>query len=53
VLYPLARFPIYVSLPAGSLAYAVAIYLIRAIDPDEWRLARQGLLGRLRSNRAA
>ena len=53
VLYPLARFPIYVSLPAGSLAYLVAIYLIRAVDPEEWRLASQGLLGRLRPNRAA
>jgi len=53
VLYPLARFPIYVSLPAGSLAYLVAIYLIRAIDPEEWRLARHGLLGRLRPKQAA
>src|SRR6202171_1517147 len=53
VLYPLARFPIPVRLPAGSLPYLVAIYLIRAIDPEEWRLPRQGLLGRLRPNRAA
>ncbi|GAC1668820.1 MAG: hypothetical protein PVS2B1_26280 [Candidatus Dormibacteraceae bacterium] len=53
VLYPLARFPIYVSLPAGSLAYLVAVYLIRAVEPEEWRLATQGLLGRLRSSRTA
>jgi hypothetical protein len=53
VLFPLARFPIYVSLPAGSVAYLVAIYLIRAIDPEEWRLARQGLLARVSRNRAA
>jgi O-antigen/teichoic acid export membrane protein len=52
-LYPLARFPIYVSLPAGGLVYLVAIYLIRAIDADEWRLAREGLLSRLRRGRAA
>jgi O-antigen/teichoic acid export membrane protein len=52
-LYPLARFPIYVSLPAGGLVYLVAIYLIRAIDTDEWRLAREGLLSRLRPSRAA
>jgi hypothetical protein len=52
-LYPLARFPIYISLPAGSFVYLVAIYLIRAIDPDEWRLAREGLLSRLRPSRAA
>jgi len=48
VLYPLTRFSIFISLPVGSLAYLVAIYLLRAIDPEEWRLARQGLLSRLR-----
>jgi len=53
VLYPLSRFSIFISLPAGGIAYLVAIYLIRAIDPEEWRLARQGLLSRLRPNRAA
>jgi O-antigen/teichoic acid export membrane protein len=53
VLYPLSRFSIFLSLPAGGLVYLVAIYLIRAIDPEEWRLARQGLLSRLRPNRAA
>jgi O-antigen/teichoic acid export membrane protein len=52
-LYPLARFPIYVSLPAGGLVYLVAIYLIRAIEADEWRLAREGLLSRMRARRAA
>jgi O-antigen/teichoic acid export membrane protein len=53
VLYPMAGFPIYVSLPAGSLAYLFALWVIRAIDPEEWRLAKQGLLGRLRPSRAA
>ncbi len=53
VLYPLSRYSIFISLPAGGVAYLVAIYLIRAIDPEEWRLARQGLLSRLRPNRAA
>ncbi len=53
VLYPLASFSIAVSLPAGGLAYLVAIYLIRAISPEEWRLARHGLLARLRPGRAA
>jgi O-antigen/teichoic acid export membrane protein len=48
VLYPLARFSIAISLPAGGLVYIVAIYLIRAIPPEEWRLARHGLLARLR-----
>ena len=53
VLYPLSRYSIFISLPAGGVAYLVAIYLLRAIDPEEWRLARQGLLSRLRPNRAA
>ncbi len=53
VLYPLTRYSIFISLPAGGVAYLVAIYLLRAIDPEEWRLARQGLLSRLRPNRAA
>jgi O-antigen/teichoic acid export membrane protein len=52
-LYPLARFPIYVSLPAGGLVYLIAIYLVRAIEADEWRLAREGLISRLRPSRAA
>jgi hypothetical protein len=53
VLVPLAQLPIYVSLPAGSVVYLVAIYLVRAIDPEEWRLARDGVLSRLRRSRAA
>lgn len=53
VLYPLSGYSIFISLPAGGVAYLVAIYLIRAIDPEELRLAREGLLSRLRPNRAA
>jgi O-antigen/teichoic acid export membrane protein len=53
VLYPLSRFSIFISLPAGGLVYLVAIYLIRAIEPEEWRLAQHGLLSRLRPDRAA
>jgi O-antigen/teichoic acid export membrane protein len=53
VLYPLSRFSIFISLPAGGLVYLLAIFLLRAIEPDEWRLARTGLLSRLRRNRAA
>jgi O-antigen/teichoic acid export membrane protein len=48
VLYPLARFSILVSLPAGAIAYLAAIYFLRAIEPDEWRLARAGLVNRLK-----
>ena len=47
VLYPLRRYSIFISLPAGGLVYLVAIFLIRAIEPEEWRLARDGLLSRL------
>jgi O-antigen/teichoic acid export membrane protein len=52
-LYPLRRYSIFISLPAGGLVYLVAIFLIRAIEPEEWRLARDGLLSRLRRSRAA
>ncbi|HEV2028062.1 MAG TPA: flippase [Candidatus Dormibacteraeota bacterium] len=53
VLYPLSRFSIAISLPAGAIVYLVAIYLIRAIDPEEWRLVRHGLLSRVLPKRAA
>jgi O-antigen/teichoic acid export membrane protein len=48
VLIPLARFSIFLSLPAGAIAYLAAIYFLRAIEPEEWRLARAGLVSRLR-----
>ena len=48
VLYPLSRFSIFLSAPAGLIVYLVAIYLLRAIDPEEWRLAKDGLISRLR-----
>ena len=53
VLYPLSRFSIAISLPAGAIVYLAALYLIRAIDPEEWRLVRHGLLSRILPNRAA
>jgi O-antigen/teichoic acid export membrane protein len=48
VLYPLAHSSIFVSLPAGAIVYAAAIFFLRAIEPEEWRLARAGLVSRLR-----
>ncbi len=39
VLYPARRYSIFLTAPAGFAVYAVAIYLLRAIDPEEWRLA--------------
>jgi O-antigen/teichoic acid export membrane protein len=53
VLFPLSRFSIAVSLPVGAIVYLVAIHLIRAIDPEEWRLVRNGLLSRVLPKRAA
>ncbi len=53
VLYPLARFSIFLSAPAGLAVYLVALYLLRAIDPEEWELARSGLLARIRPRTAA
>jgi O-antigen/teichoic acid export membrane protein len=51
VLYVLRSRSIYVSVPAGSIVYVVAIYLIRAIEPEEWALVRHGLLARFGGNR--
>ncbi len=47
VLYPLAGLPIYISAPAGVLAYALSLYVIRAVSPSEWELVRSGLLEHL------
>jgi O-antigen/teichoic acid export membrane protein len=52
VLLPLARFTIFLSAPAGGLAYLVALYLLRAVDAEEWRLARAGVMARLRRHGA-
>ncbi len=43
VLYPLARFPIYLSAPVGGLVYVAAIYLLKAVEAEEWQLAGRGL----------
>jgi hypothetical protein len=48
VLYPLARFPVYLTVPAGGIVYLVAIYSLRAVDAEEWELARRGLLVRMK-----
>jgi O-antigen/teichoic acid export membrane protein len=47
-LYPVRRFSIFLTAPAGFVVYAVVIYFVRAVEPEEWRLARDGLLARLR-----
>lgn len=52
VLYVLAGRSILISVPAGSVVYLVAIVLLRAVDAEEWRLARAGLLSRFAARRA-
>jgi O-antigen/teichoic acid export membrane protein len=52
VLYVLAGRSILISVPAGSVVYLVAIVLLRAVDAEEWRLARTGLLLRFTARRA-
>jgi hypothetical protein len=47
-LYPVRRYSIFLTAPAGFVVYMVAIYFLRAVDPEEWRLARDGLISRLR-----
>jgi O-antigen/teichoic acid export membrane protein len=53
VLYPLRRYSIFLSAPAGFIVYVAAVYFLRAIEPEEWRLARDGLLSRIRPGTAA
>jgi O-antigen/teichoic acid export membrane protein len=43
VLLPLARSSIFLSAFAGGAAYVIAIYLLRAVESEEWRMAREGL----------
>ena len=52
-LYPVRRYTIFLTAPAGFAVYLVAIYLLRAIEPEEWRLARAGLLARIGRGTAA
>jgi O-antigen/teichoic acid export membrane protein len=47
-LYPIRRYSLFLTAPAGFLVYAAAIFFLRAIEPEEWRLARAGLVSRLR-----
>lgn len=39
VLYPIRRYSIFLTAPAGFAVYAVAVYALRVIDPEEWHLA--------------
>ncbi len=50
-LYLLAGRSIFLSAPVGGIVYVVAIYLLRAVEPEEWALLRHGLLARFGGNR--
>ncbi|HKW58329.1 MAG TPA: flippase [Candidatus Dormibacteraeota bacterium] len=39
VLFPVRGYSIFLTAPAGFAAYVLAIYLLRVIEPEEWRLA--------------
>jgi O-antigen/teichoic acid export membrane protein len=39
VLYPIRRYSIFLVAPAGLVAYCLAVYLLRVVEPDEWQLA--------------
>ena len=39
VLYPVRRYSIFLTAPAGFALYVLVIYALRVIDPEEWRLA--------------
>jgi O-antigen/teichoic acid export membrane protein len=46
LLYVMADLPIYISAPAGGIAYLLAAYALRIIEPAEWELLRTGLVAR-------
>ena len=48
VLYPARGLTVFLTAPAGFIVYVLAIYFLRAVEPEEWRLARDGLISRLR-----
>lgn len=43
VLYPLRGLSIFLAAPVGLAAYLGALYLLRAVEPEELQLAREGL----------
>ena len=48
VLYPLRRYSIFLVAPAGFIVYVLGIVFSKAVEPEEWRLARDGLISRIR-----
>jgi O-antigen/teichoic acid export membrane protein len=50
VLFPLRHFSIYLTVPLGFVVYVVAIFVLRAVERDEYELAAESLLARLQRN---
>ena len=50
VLFPLRSLSIFLTVPLGFVVYLVAIFLLRAVDRDEYELAAESLLSRLQRN---
>jgi len=53
LLYPISRFSIFLTAPAGLAVYAAGLYLLRAIDPEEWRLATRAITAIASRNRTS
>ena len=50
VLFPFRAGSIYLTVPAGFAVYLVAIFVLRAVERDEYELAAESLLSRLQRN---
>lgn len=50
VLFPLRSVSIFLSVPAGFVVYFVMVFVLRAIDREEYELAEESLLSRLQRN---
>lgn len=50
VLFPLRSFSIFLTVPLGFAVYLAAVFLLRAVERDEYEMAADSLLARLRRN---
>jgi O-antigen/teichoic acid export membrane protein len=50
VLFPLRGLSIFLTVPLGFAVYLAAVFLLRAVERDEYELAADSLLARLRRN---
>lgn len=50
VLYPMRAFSIFFTVPLGFVVYLVAVFVLRAVDREEYEMAEESLLARLQRN---